>query len=60
MPSLRRQFLSDRRAMTAWEYGLIAAIICLGIIGSLTLLGTSTLHGFTVVSSTVAATNSGR
>jgi Flp pilus assembly pilin Flp len=46
--------------MTAWEYGLIAAIICLGIIGSLTLLGTSTLHGFTVVSSTVAATNSGR
>lgn len=33
-----RRFLSDRRGATAIEYGLIAAVISMAIIGSLGLM----------------------
>jgi pilus assembly protein Flp/PilA len=36
------QFAADQRGATAIEYGLIAALICLAIVGGATVLGTST------------------
>ncbi|WP_319774288.1 Flp family type IVb pilin [Breoghania sp.] len=39
-------FLSDERGSTAIEYSLIASIIVLAIIGSLTALGTSLRDDF--------------
>jgi pilus assembly protein Flp/PilA len=57
LTTIRRQFLNDRSAMTAWEYGLIAAIIAVAIITSLSILGTATLRPFTLVSSSVTSAN---
>lgn len=36
MISLLRKFLADEHGATSIEYGLIAAIICIGLISSLT------------------------
>ncbi|MEO9336649.1 Flp family type IVb pilin [Mesorhizobium sp. SB112] len=36
-----RKFLNDRNGATAIEYGLIASLISLAIIGGVTLTGTS-------------------
>jgi pilus assembly protein Flp/PilA len=47
VPTLR----SDRRAVTAIEYALIAALIAVVIIGALTLLGTNISGTFNMVSS---------
>lgn len=35
-----RAFFNDRRGVTAMEYGLIAALVAVGILGSVRLLGT--------------------
>ena len=40
----------DRRAVTALEYGLIAALIAVVIIGALTTLGTKLTTTFTTIS----------
>jgi pilus assembly protein Flp/PilA len=40
---------SDRRAVTALEYGLIASLIALVIIGSVTTLGTNMKTTFTTI-----------
>jgi pilus assembly protein Flp/PilA len=39
----------DRRAVTALEYGLIAALIAVVIIGSVTAIGTKMNTAFTTV-----------
>ncbi len=44
-------FRSDRRAVTAIEYALIAALIAVVIIGALSLLGTNLSTTFNTVSS---------
>ena len=36
-----RLFAGDRKGVTALEYGLIATLIASGIVGGVTLLGTS-------------------
>ena len=40
----------DRRAVTAMEYGLIAALVAVVIIGAVTTLGTKLSSTFTAVS----------
>ena len=53
--SLRKEFLmlttlwNDRRGVTAIEYGLIAALIAVVIIGVLTAVGTSLKNVFSTV-----------
>ncbi len=39
----------DRRAVTALEYGLLAAIIAVGIIGGASSLGTNLTNKFTSI-----------
>jgi|KBSSwiStaDraftv2_1062776.scaffolds.fasta_scaffold1878375_2 pilus assembly protein Flp/PilA len=41
MRNLFKRFVSDERGATAIEYGLIAGLIAVVIIGALTLTGTS-------------------
>ncbi len=53
MTELVRSFVMDESGATAIEYGLIAAIVSLTIIGATTLLGTTVRNTFTSVSSTV-------
>ena len=45
----------DRRAVTALEYGLIAALIAVVIIGAVTTLGTNISAAFTKVSTAIKA-----
>lgn len=47
------KFLSDRRGATAIEYGLIAALIALVIIGAVTTVGTKLSTTFTSVSAKI-------
>jgi len=42
---------TDRRAVTALEYGLIAGLIALVIIGVLTTMGSSLISKFTTINS---------
>ncbi len=46
---------NDRRAVTALEYGLIAALIAVVIIGTVTTLGSNLSTTFSKVSSSVSA-----
>ncbi len=48
-----RNFWNDEQGVTAIEYGLIAALIAVFIIGSLQLVGTSLGDVFTAVSTAV-------
>jgi pilus assembly protein Flp/PilA len=50
MKSLIKRFLSDRSGATAIEYGLIAALISVAIIGAATTLGTKLSSTFDSVS----------
>ena len=59
MTALVRSFVMDESGATAIEYGLIAALVSLTIIGATTLLGTTIRNTFTSVSSTVASASSG-
>ena len=45
---------ADRRAVTALEYGLIAALIAVVIIGGVTTLGKNISTTFTTVGSAIA------
>lgn len=45
------RFLHDRRAVTAIEYSLIAALIAVVIVGAATQMGHSISHTFNNVSS---------
>ncbi len=46
---------SDRRAVTALEYGLIAALIAVVIVGSVTALGTAISKQFNSIATTIGA-----
>lgn len=45
-----KQFVRDEEGVTAIEYGLIAALVAVFIIGALQLLGASLVDIFTAVS----------
>ena len=45
-----KQFARDEEGVTAIEYGLIAALIAVGIIAAATLVGTNLAAVFTAVS----------
>jgi pilus assembly protein Flp/PilA len=44
-----KRFLKDEEGVTAIEYGLIAALIAIIIIGALTTIGTNLLAKFTTI-----------
>ncbi|MBA3069369.1 MAG: Flp family type IVb pilin [Hyphomonas sp.] len=48
------RFLKDESGATAIEYGLIAALIAVAIIGGVTALGTQTGNTFNVVAAEIA------
>ncbi len=50
-----RRFLKDEEGVTAIEYGLIAALIAVAIIGAVTTLGTNLSGIFTTVSGKLTA-----
>lgn len=50
MLSIMRQFARHQEGATAIEYGLIAALIAVVIIGAVTAVGTSLSTTFTTVS----------
>jgi pilus assembly protein Flp/PilA len=45
------KFLKDENGATAIEYGLIAALVAVAIVGALTALGTGLTNMFTSVNS---------
>lgn len=49
------EFLKDEEGVTAIEYGLIAALIAVVIIGAVTLIGTSLDAKFSEVATQVTA-----
>ena len=51
MTSLFKQFLNNEDGATAIEYGLIAALIAVVIIGGVTAVGTKLSTGFETVQS---------
>ncbi|MFZ2080195.1 MAG: Flp family type IVb pilin [Xanthobacteraceae bacterium] len=55
MKVLISRFVRDESGVTAIEYGLIAALISVVIIGSATLAGTSLAAVFTNISTQLAA-----
>lgn len=54
MKNLFSRFANDESGATAIEYGLIAALIAVVIIGSVRLLGTELTGTFTTVSDAIA------
>jgi pilus assembly protein Flp/PilA len=50
-----RRILRDSRGATAVEYGLIAALIVVGIMGALTSFGSATIDMWNNVAATVVA-----
>jgi len=50
MKSLVSRFVNNESGVTAIEYGLIAALIAVVIIGSVTLVGTQLTAVFTAIS----------
>jgi pilus assembly protein Flp/PilA len=53
MTKLIQTFLRDERGATAIEYGLIAALIAVVIIGAVSIVGTSLSTTFTTVSGSI-------
>jgi pilus assembly protein Flp/PilA len=51
-----QSFLSDKRGATAIEYGLIAAMIAIGIIASAKSIGTTLSSTFSSVASNITTT----
>ncbi len=49
-----KMFAMDESGATAIEYGLIAALVAVGLIGALTALGSSLQDIFYLVSSTLS------
>ena len=56
--SLSRRFYQDKSGSTAIEYGLIAALIFLGIVASVNTYTVSMSGTYTKISTSVAAANS--
>ena len=53
MPSGIARFVKDRSGVTSIEYGLIALLVAVGIIASITLLGDSVNETFNTVASSM-------
>ena len=53
MTNLIQHFLRDEDGATAIEYGLIAALIAVVIIGAVTVVGTSLSTTFSTVSTSI-------
>jgi pilus assembly protein Flp/PilA len=53
MQNLLSRFLRDESGVTAMEYGLIAALIAVVIIASVTIVGKSLSTKFTAVSTAI-------
>ncbi len=53
--SASRRLWLDPRAITAWEYALIGAVVALLIVSSLSILGSATLRSFQSVNSAISA-----
>ena len=53
------RFLKDESGATAIEYGLIAALIAVAIIGAVTTIGTGSAEAFQTVSKGIAKGNAG-
>ena len=47
------RFMSDKRAVTALEYGMIAALIAAVIVGAVTTVGTKLSSTFNTVGSSI-------
>ena len=50
-----QQFLQDETGATAIEYGLIAALVAVGLIVALSVLGNNLSAQFNYIGSTIAA-----
>jgi pilus assembly protein Flp/PilA len=50
-----KQFISDEQGATAIEYGLIAALVAVGLIVSLSVLGNNLSSQFNYIGSTIGA-----
>lgn len=59
MKKLFARFLKDEEGATAIEYGLIAALIAVAIIGAASTLGTELSNTFTAVSDELSAATGG-
>lgn len=57
MQKLMKKFVRDERGVTAIEYGLIAGLVAIAIVGALGTLGTNLSGIFTTVSSSVQSAN---
>ncbi|AXS38892.1 Flp family type IVb pilin [Breoghania sp. L-A4] len=57
MKTIFARFLNDESGATAIEYGLIAALVAVAVIGALTTLGTDLTATFTRVSTDLTAAN---
>ena len=57
MPSMFKSFITDESGSTAIEYGLIAAIIAVGLIGALSALKTILSGTFNKISTAVNTAN---
>jgi pilus assembly protein Flp/PilA len=55
MVNMVKSFVTDESGATAIEYGLIAALVAVAIIGALTLLGTELSNIFQYVAGVLAA-----
>jgi pilus assembly protein Flp/PilA len=54
MKNLAARFIKDQSGATAIEYGLIAGLIAVVIIGAITTLGTSLSAKFNVISNALS------
>ena len=52
-----KQFLIDEQGATAIEYGLIAALVAVGLIVALSVLGNNLSSQFNYIGSTIGAQN---
>jgi len=57
MKNLMKKFLGNKSGATAIEYGLIAALIAVAVIGGVTALGQSANTTFENISGTLDANN---
>ncbi len=53
MPKRIARFVKDRSGVTSIEYALIAVIVAVGIVASITLLGNSVSEMYNTVSSSM-------
>ena len=56
MKNLFKKFLNNKSGATAIEYGLIAALIAVAVIGGVSTLGTSANTTFNTISSEMSGT----